>query len=618
MGGPLKKKSIKIRRSNKRKIVTSAVSDSIVADKWVAVIYFGLMVLVTWPLITKLNTIVPGVGDGRGDTWHFLWNMWWVKESFWGGNNVFLTDFLFYPNGVSLVYHTLILGQSLLALPWLAAFPLVGVFNVFYLLFFWLAGMCTFWLARSYWQDSWAAFVAGLVFAFSPYVMAHSLGHFNLTAIWVFPAWLFLIRKNELTGHKWWLVAAGLVMCFALLNDYQYFVFLVLLAVIYWCFQLWQTQHFKDLVWKGVVLFLIVFILGFPVIWYGWQTMQAYLPGALLSEVSFWSADLLSYVVPSWQHPIWGEVGSYYNEQYLNTGVESVSYLGWTVVFLVVLSMVWHKSSRDAKLVRFWHIILVVFFLLSLGPLLKIMGNTEFLLTDTSFSVALPYMLMYKLPLLAIARVPARFYVLVSLAVAILVAYVLKQFLHKIDKYAGFWRWAGHISVVGFFSVLILTEYTAWPFRYDEVKMPAVYNEIKADQEDFAIMELPLWWTSGHQTVGDPRTIIQYYQTYHGKKILNGSVSRVPEALFEYYKELPGIKYLIDVSAGTDKHDLNKGLVLYTWRQELHVRYIVLHKAYFTEDDYFLIRSYLENKLDLEIIYEDDGEVLYFNDELYI
>jgi len=612
------KKKIKIKRSEKRKISAATVTDNIVADKWAAVIYFALIILVTWPLIINLNSIVPGVGGGGGDTWHFLWDMWWVKHSFWSGESVFVTDWLFYPNGVSLVYHTLILGQSLLALPWLTVFPLVGVFNVFYIVFFWLAAMFTFWLARSYWKNPWAAWVAGLVFAFSPYMMAHSLGHFNLTAIWIFPAWFFFVRKHENTGWWIWLVGAGLIMSFALLNDYQYFVFLLLAATLYWLYRAWCSRRLVDYLRQAALVFLIVFVIGFPVIWYGWQVMQTYLPGALLSEVSFWSTDLFSYLIPSWQHPIWGDVGSYYNEQFLGTGVESVSYLGFTVIGLLVVGFFWGARKLEKEGLRFWQISLIIWLVLSLGPFLKIMGEIEFNISDSVFQIVLPYLALFKLPLMTVARVPARFYVLVSLSSAMMIAYVIKRILQVINNYAGFWKWAWHLVLIGFFSVLILTEYVAWPFRFEEAQVPPVYAEIVADEDEFTVLELPLWWTSGHRTQGDPRTIIQYYQTYHGKKILNGSVSRVPEALFDYYQEIPGVKYLLDIGQGADKNDLNAGLVLYTWRQELDVRYIVLHKEYFEDSDYFLIRSYLENKLNLEIIYEDDGEVLYFIGQLII
>jgi len=154
------------------------------------------------------------------------------------------------------------------------------------------------------------------------------------------------------------------------------------------------------------------------------EVSKVYVPGALLSEVSYWSADLVSFITPSFLHSVWGNVGQKAMEEYKLGGVESVVYVGWTVIGLVLLSIVFKSADKKEKASkRVWWIILVFFFVMSLGPLLKIMGNTSFYVSDISYSIALPYIWLYKLPLLSVARVPARFFAVVSLALGVLAGY---------------------------------------------------------------------------------------------------------------------------------------------------------------------------------------------------
>jgi len=612
MRGSLKKNNIiKITKIPSRRFRLDSLSDHYRADKAAGLIYLVLICLLTWPLVTHLNSLVPGVGNDMGDTFQFLWDMWWVKRAMLDGLNLFHTDYLFYPNGASLVYHTLITGQSILSVPWQSVLPLVAIFNGFYLLFFWLSAMFTFWLARLYWKNDWAAFVAGLIFAFSPYFFAHSLGHFNLTAIWVFPATIYMIKKHDLTNHLWWLVGAAMIVSFTLLNDYQYFIFLVLLIALYYLYEIITSRNLINGIVRLVLIGSVVFLIGFPVIWYGLSTVQNYLPSALLSEVNYWSADLISFFVPSWLHPFWGGVAEYYALAGLKQNVESVVYVGWTVIGLMVAGIIIGTDTGDKKNIRFWQISLIIFGLLALGPFLKIFGQSEFAISDMKFNVVLPYIIFFKIPMMTIARVPARFYVLLSLSLALLAAYVLQRMLRWFDGWTGIWSFSWKLVLTIFFSVLILTEYIALPFRLQEVSIPPVYAQIKMDPEQFTLLELPLWWTSGHRVEGNPVTIIEYYQTFHEKRILNGSVSRVPDALFDYYLDFPGIKYLINVEQLPDSSDLDKNLVIDRWQKDLGIKYIVIHKKYFTADEFWRIKNYLENNLGLESVYDDEGEVLY-------
>lgn len=599
----------------KKQIVGSKILRRInLYDLLVGGLYLVLIILLTWPLVVKIGSTIPGMNGDGGDSWHFLWNMWWIKKAILEYRDLFFTEYLFYPNGVNLVYHTLTIAPGLIVL-FLSLFlkPVVA-FNLVYLFFMWLAAWGTYCLANMLWKNRKGAFLAGLIFAFSPYFFAHSLGHFNLTVIWPFPVMGILLLKQEKEFCWKNSIYLGLLLAFLFLTDFHYFVFASLMVLVTIFYRLFDDLKIAgNIRWWGqyLVALVVTFVVIFPVLIKSLQVAESYMPTTLLSEVSYWSADVMAFFVPSFQNPFWGDIAQKYFGLYNFSGVESVIYVGWIVLFLGAGAFLFRENSMLRKR-NWWLVILLVFLVMSLGPFLKIAGITDFQISDVKFSIPLPYLWLYKIPIMSIARVTARFYVVISLSLAVLAAYTYAYIEKRIvNKKNLFSRIIG-MMLVGVLSLLILIDYSSWPMSLQSTDIPLVYDEIKKDQADFVILELPLWWTSGHRSQGELITKLQYYQVYHEKKILNGSVSRVPDALFDYYNDLPGIKYLIDVENNkTDLQDLDSVNVIKVMMDDLEVKYAVVHKKYYGMNDYYVIRKYFENILDQEIWYEDDTELVY-------
>src|SRR5207247_9936991 len=90
-------------------------------------------------------------------------------------------------------FHTL---APLYGLPALVLEPVLGLvatYNVFFLSTFFLSALSAWWVARRLTGSEGGAFLAGAVFAFSPYHMAHGY-HLNLLTIEFLPiaAWASL------------------------------------------------------------------------------------------------------------------------------------------------------------------------------------------------------------------------------------------------------------------------------------------------------------------------------------------------------------------------------------------------------------------------------------------
>lgn len=586
-----------------------------VADFSVFFLYAIVVILVTWPLIINMKTTIPGLGNDGGDGFIFLWNLWWVKKQFLLAGDFFFTKYIYYPLGVNLVFHTLTLGQSLLGAVVGLIFSPVQILNGIFLFFMWLSAVFGYLLARDLWKNRFVALFSGLIFAFSPYLLSQARGHFNLTAIWPFPAltwlWLRSFQKNNLLYS----ILTGLILAFLCLNDWQYFVFGL---ILFFFLLLYAFSDEGGKSWKKFILWMISIavaaLIFVPFLIKSFLVADGYLPKALLSEVTYWSADIISFFIPSNINTFFGEIGNYFGNKYYGVGIESQLYLGWIVIGFFLLSFFLKKEKKDRP-IYFWQVMTIIFALLALGPLLKVFGKTQFFLNDTEFTVALPYMLLYKVPFLDTARVPSRFVVLLMMCLAVVFAWVVKKIIELIWLSVNFPKYLRGGLIVLFVLIVsgfLFLEYSSWPMIFQRIYIPEIYKEIKNDPDEFTVLELPLWWASGHRAVGDQKTIIQYWQTYHEKRILNGSVSRVPDAVFDYYLEKPGIKYLIDVENNIlENRDKDKLLVEKTWVDDLGVKYIVVHKKYYTDDNYYAVRAYLENVLGYKVWYEDQGELGY-------
>ncbi len=577
-------------------------------------LYVMIVIGVTWPLVDNLNRMMPGLGNDGGDGFIFIWNYWWVKKQLFVGN-LFDTNYIFYPLGVNLVFHTLILGQVLFGLLWGSWLPIEIVFNLSFMLSMLLAAVFAYLLVRDLWHSRWGGWLGGLIFGFSPYVLAQAKGHFNLTVIWPFPAigWLWFrgVKKNSII----YFVLVGLVLAFLCLNDWQYFIFGLVLYVCLLFYSLLYSSGKKILIFYFWLIGLLVAgVIFVPLLIKTLVVSGDYLPTALLSEVKYWSADLLSFLLPGNNNIFLGGIGTYFRDKFFLGGIENQLYFGWVVICLLFLSFGWKKEKEDRQ-IYFWQGMVILFILLALGPLLKIAGKTDFLLNDLHFNIALPYMILYRIPFLNIARVPARFTVLVMLCFSVVVGWVIKKIEWGITKKFGkysFWSSLLFLIIFIFIVLGVGAEYWNWPIKMQNLSIPNIYREIKSDPDESTVLELPLWWSSGHRSLGEQKTIIQYWQTYHEKRILNGSVSRVPDGAFDYYLQKPGIKYLIDVEKNfLENEDKEKLLVEKIWKDELGIKYIVVHKKYFSGESIGKIRDYLEDILGLKVWYEDEGEIGY-------
>jgi hypothetical protein len=516
-----------------------------------------LTFILTLPIGLRLSTEVPG----GGDAWQHVWNLWWVKEALLTYHtNPYHTDLLFYPEGANLYFHTLVLTAGLMGIPLqLAGLNLITTYNLILLLSFVIGGYGAYLLCRYLTRNDWASFVGGAVFAFAPYHMAHMFGHMNLASLQWMPFYVLLLLKaadapgggkRNIRRGALYAAGAGALLALNAYTEWLYAIFLVMLTgvMVAWRVLLPSERRAareSHLGWAESALRLTLLVGTFVVL-----TAPVLLP--MLDEarkgyaqqppqeVLFYSADLVSALLPSELHPVWGKAVERAVQGIppylpLKNPSERVLTVGFVALALALFAL-WRL--RRERHVRFWAFTGTLMWLLSLGPVLQVLGRTEF--TAFGVTVPLPYVLVYKLPLLSIMRTPARLTVLVLLALAVLAASALAALMswaanRDATARSGVPALAGVVAVV--VPLLILFEYLAVPFPTVPPgwNVP-IYQRIAQEHGRFAVLELPL----------RPFSDYMAYQTIHGKPLVGGYLSRQPP--YRLPEENSAVHYVLDTT----------------------------------------------------------------------
>ena len=194
--------------------------------------YALLSVGLSWPLPLHLSTHLTG--DPAGDTGVYVWNLWHFRHELLAGRSPLYTSALFAPTGrTDLTLHNYTVFANLLSLPLQPRLGLIATFNVLYLVLGVLNAYSMFLLARHLSGSVMAAWLAGVLFAFSPFLTARGTAHFSLVAAAPLPVFLLLLMKIEETPRVRYGFGLGLTLAWALYCDPYYAVFCVLIAGAY-------------------------------------------------------------------------------------------------------------------------------------------------------------------------------------------------------------------------------------------------------------------------------------------------------------------------------------------------------------------------------------------------
>jgi hypothetical protein len=382
-------------------------------------------------------------------------------------------------------------------------------------------------------------------------MMYVALGHYNFVTIQWFPFYtLFLLKTLRHPTLKTSLLAA-LFAALCLYAELTYSVFLLFLTLMLWLGTSPTWSYFWRRLGPLALIGGLTFLLTSPFV-------LAVLPDFLnpafaepgWGEGLKLSADLVGLFTLTPLHPLSGV--DWVTE--LRAVIEGASrfsdantlFLGYGIVGLALLGFFVNRRAG-----RVWLGSAFIFAILSLGPLLTINGQNRFDLDGLEVTFPLPFALLHYIPVINANRVPNRFGIPLTLALAVLVGYATFWLLSKINTLPRTThppKTATHSlhplsSILYPLSLLLLTllmfdQYSV-PLSLTDARIPGVYEQIGAEPDDFTIMQLPLGWRNSYGTLGAEQTQLQYYQAAHTRPMLGGNTSRNPAFKFDYYRHIP-------------------------------------------------------------------------------
>jgi hypothetical protein len=529
--------------------------------------YLALTVGMTYPLVTQFTSAIPG---DSFDGWQNYWKQWWVKVALIDKfTSPWFTDLLYYPTGVSLLFHTLNPFNGIAFLPIQLAFGLLPAYNAAVAFSFVASGLGAYLLVRyvlGQGSSRLAAFVAGAIFTFAPYHVAHLLGHMQLIALEWLPFFaLYLLRATSAHATSRYSVRARsreiaiatlFLILVALCDWYYVFYCLILTAVVAaWCIVRGLRRPERTAL-HGSLLAVVAIWLAAAVILSPLlvpmvaeaRTTSYMVPDPAQSRVL--SADLLAFVTPQGFHPLWGEWARQASRNFTSSISEYTVFAGYAVLALAIVGL---ASRGRTGMKALWLAVAFTFFILALGPVLHIDGRTALL--PGGAELPLPYAALNRLPFLDIMRSISRLDVMLMLALAVLAAMGLQALMRS---RAG--RWVGVAALA-----LVVFEFLPAPYPVSPPDPPAWYETLAADPRPGAVLNLPVNWD---------RPWYLLYQTVHRKSLTAAYISRDdPRTLIE---RAPVLRYFRRLGGDSSEFDLRrdgrKALA------ELGIRWVVLDR----------------------------------------
>ena len=186
----------------------------------VMVLYIAIAIIITFPAILNMNTAFIGVG---ADPIFFMWSMKWIQFAITNLKNPLLSNYLYYPGGLNLMSTTTIILASFILAPITKFFGVIFSYNIVALSGLIFSAYAAYIATLRFVKSSFASFISGLIYGFSPFMIAQTLGHMHLTLAFIPPllVWLgydiFISQKMNI--WKSGLILGALLICQFLLGE---------------------------------------------------------------------------------------------------------------------------------------------------------------------------------------------------------------------------------------------------------------------------------------------------------------------------------------------------------------------------------------------------------------
>ena len=332
-----------------------------------------MTLLMTWP---TLRYVLDGsdfwLPWHNSDNWMKFWDAWYLGEILRGRGDFFATDLLFYPQGMSLVYHNFSLPHMLALNLLQRLLPPAAAYNLIWLLIVFTVQCSAYIYCHYVLRQRHIAALCAVIVGISPHMLAKAHQP-DVAFIASLPLALYCLHRAIAERRlRLWVLAGFLAGCTAFIGMYIFICLLLTLGL------LWLALGIRHLSERGFWLSTFAFVLALG-------SISAVRIVPMLQDDNDLSAvlqkggggeedtDLMNAFVygPS----------SYMGEIFHSLSPErgpalqwdNSSYIGYLALVLAALGML--RADARRKMLP-WLLLFLVFFVLRLGSELTVHGVT--------------------------------------------------------------------------------------------------------------------------------------------------------------------------------------------------------------------------------------------------
>jgi hypothetical protein len=440
----------------------------VIATALVVATYFVLAVLANWDAWTTGATrALQGSQDPKLDAWTLAWTPFALGH----GVNPLFSHWINVPYGANYAANVAVPLLALIASPVTAVWGPVAATNFIISFAFFANAVAGYCFVRHWTRWRPAAFFGGLLFGFSPYVVAEGIAHLHTMFVALVP-FIFIVLDEIVVRQRYSPRILGVAL--GLLVIAQYFVstevlattaVLVLVAlVLVVAFNTHRVREnlFPALRALGIALGVAIVVLAYPV-WYSTRGPQHY---TLTIPFGQYQADLLGAFIPSSNQLISPTSATAISDHFANNLSENAAYIGIPLLLLLLGCV---ALCRRTKVVVIAFLLALCAYILSLGsPLLIDNHNTGF---------RMPGAIFHHLPLFTGAAL-ARFAVFVFLFAALVMGIAVER-LRRWSRWPV--AWAGITASIAVAVAALVPLVPSLPYPQVSVDTPSFFTTPAVD-----------------------------------------------------------------------------------------------------------------------------------------
>ncbi len=485
-----------------------------------------LTIVMTYPTIvyvfrTDIFALPTGTSE---DAFVKIWDSWYGGQVIAGNAHRFYTDLIYYPVGVTLTRHQLFPFYGITVSGLQLFIPFSNAFNLTYLLITFTCVLTAYIYLDWLFKDKWIALLGAVIFGFSLHVTTRPDWP-EVAWIAPLPLAIYCVHRGILEKRAALIVLGGLVAGLtAEVTMYLYVVVLITLGLLVGGLAVsrWREKDF----WRQALLLTFSVALSSA-----WRLIPMLQDSAAFETALQWygdadrSTDLVSFFV-SRRHPFLGPSAKAFFKTPDDVQLSNVSYLGILPLLLVISGLLGNSSRR--KMLP-WLGLFLAFAILVLGSTLIVNG--------VSFEhIRLPkhYLGQYLPTPFKAFHLTYLFMPGVVLSLAILACFGLESLQ---GRFAAATR-PGFILLL--IAIVAFEYYQPTPTTFSDPIAGNPYSEerfafvdwLKREEvENIRLINLPFG--------RDNAKVYMFYQTLSGFPQVEGSISRAPVNVYDYFRANP-------------------------------------------------------------------------------